>query len=160
MKNVYRSKQHQGMIDLLIGREHKDPATNISVFPTIKELQCYAALLGFAKNQREKFERGDKAESIEWHVFDSEWHGQCVYLIAVAETGNMKILNDDSENAADEDMVKIFEEYAHGGFNIIQRWLNEKTSDIYGAEALIQGLKKDGLLKRPIINKDFIEPEF
>ena len=159
MRNVYRSKEHRAMITLLTGEDHKDPDSK--AFETIKELQCYAALLGFERNQREKFERGeDKAESIKWSTFNSAWHGQCVYLIAVAEIGNMKVLSDDSEENSDEDMVGIFEEYAHGGFNIIQRWLNEKPGDIYGTEALIQGLKKDGLLKRPIIDKDFIEPEF
>jgi len=162
MRPIYRSKEHKKLIDTLRDR---DPKTGENVFTTIKDLQCYAAMLGFQMNRREPFDRKtDAIEDIQWATFDD---GKCpsyIYLIALAETGNVSVLRYDIENSDtggySEDMVKIFEEYANGGFHVLQSWLDKTPGDPYGASAVIQGLKKEGFLKKKETGSEFDPVEF
>lgn len=161
MRSIYRSKQHSNLINILTD---KDSKIGIAAFSTIKSLQCYAAVLGFDQGRRETFERKN-SENIEWHTFSNDDYTQYIYLIALAETNTIDVLRYDVENSdtggLSEDMVRIFEEYAHGGFHILQSWMDRQPGDPYGSKALISGLHKASYLKEEIVDKkNFGEVEF
>lgn len=148
MRSIYRSKDHADIIEKLL---KKNQDTGVAVFPTIKALQCFAAVVGFDQGRREKLDRSN-VENIEWHTFDSKEHTHFIYLIALAESNNVNILKYNIENSepaqGDEDMVKIFEEYANGGFGIIRGWLNKNPGDPFGDKAILVAMEKAGFLQK------------
>ncbi len=160
MRSIYRSKKHANLISILTS---KDPNTGVAAFPTIKALQCYAAMVGFDQGRREPLERGD-TENIEWHTFNNDGYTEYIYLIALAETRNLGVLRYDVENSDtggfSEDMVKIFEEYSNGGFQILQSWLDKSPGDPYGAKALVAGIQRAGYLTANENKENFDEVEF
>lgn len=160
MRSIYRNKAHAPLIQKLM---LQDPKTGVKAFPTIKALQCYAALLGFDQKRREPFDRKD-AENIEWHTFNNDGYTEYIYLIALAETKSINVLKYDVENSlpadSEEDMVKIFEEYANGGFAILESWIAKTPGDPYGAKALINGLDRAKYLVQPQTEQTFDEVEF
>jgi hypothetical protein len=66
-----------------------------------------------------------------------------MYLIAMCDKRSGDILLDDQE----DEMIAIFEQYAQGGFEIIESWLNEKPEDHNGDSAIISALNKHGYFK-------------
>ncbi len=160
MRSIYRSKKHTKLINTLTS---KDPSSNTSAFPTIKALQCYAAMVGFQEGRRDPFDK-DERENIEWHTFKNDDYTDYIYMIALAETKSLDVLRYDVESSDmggfKEDMVKIFEEYANGGFYILQNWLNKQPGDPYGAKAIISGLQKSGYLINKTPKEEFDEVEF
>lgn len=160
MRSIYRSKKHSALINMLTS---KNPNTGVAAFPTIKALQCYAAVLGFEEKRREPFNK-DERENIEWHTFNNDGYTDYIYMIALAETQSLGVLRYDVDNSDQngfgEDMVKIFEEYANGGFYILQTWLDKNPGDPYGAKAIISGLQKSGYLVNETEKEKFDEVEF
>lgn len=160
MRSVYRSKKHANLITILTD---KNPNIGVAAFPTIKALQCFAAMLGFEQGRRVPLEKGD-SENIEWHTFNNDGYTEYIYLIGLAETRSLGVLRYDVETSDtggfSEDMVKIFEEYANGGFQILQTWLDKSPGDPYGAKALIAGIQRAGHLSAAENKEDFDEIEF
>lgn len=160
MRSIVRSKKHANLITILTS---KDPNTGVSAFPTIKALQCYAAMIGFDQGRREPLEKGE-SENIEWHTFNNDGYTDYIYLIALAATGNLSVLKYDVETSDacgfSEDMVKIFEEYANGGFQVLQSWLDKSPGDPYGSKALISGIQRAGYLIETGTKEKFDEVEF
>lgn len=160
-RSIYRSKQHGDVIKILTD---KNPETNRAVFSYIKDLVCFAAVLGFDNGRRVPFDRGtDKVESIEWHTFQNTQADHFIYLIAIAEKGDLKILKykgdlNESSEISDDNMFAIFEEYANGGFEIIKSWLNKNPGDPYGSKALLVAMEKAGYMKREV--HELQEPDF
>ena len=160
MRSINRSKKHNNLINILTT---KDPKTGVQAFPTIKALQCYAAVIGFDQGRRDPLEKGDN-DNIEWHTFNNDGYTEYIYLIALAESQNIGVLRYDEEigdpKGFEEDMVKIFEEYSNGGFNIIQSWLDKTPGDPYGAKAIIAGLQRVGYLNQQSSQEKFADVEF
>jgi dnd system-associated protein 4 len=69
---------------------------------------------------------------------------ESIRIVALAEKKDQSIFGE--ENV--DEMVTIFEEYAHGGMKVIQRFMQELPTDILGADAIIEGLRKEGLLDK------------
>lgn len=151
MRGIRRSKNHSHIVDLL---DQKSPDTGRKVFPFKKATMCFAAVLGFENSKRTPLS-GSEFDSIEWHTFSNGGYTDYIYLIALAEAKNLGVLRYDVQSSSvdgpNEDMVAIFEEYANGGFEIIQSWLNKMPSDPFGAQAIIAGLKRDGFLQESSI---------
>jgi len=161
MRSIYRSKKHVSLINKL---REKDTRTGVAVFPTVKALQCYAAVLGFDRDRRESFDRKE-TDNIEWHTFQNDGYTQYIFLIALAASDTMNVLEYDIEESfsspATDDMVKIFEEYAHGGFNILQTWIDKEPGELFGTKAIMNGLLKHGYLnKDSVLDSEFQDPEF
>lgn len=158
MRSIYRDKAHADVIQKLMS---KNPETGIQVFPTIKSLQCFAAVVGFDHGRRVKLDKGN-LENIEWHTFENTKHTHYIYLIALAESDDVNILKYDVERSEPaqngEDMVRIFEEYANGGFEIIRNWLNKTPGDPFGDKALLVAMEKSGFLKKE--DQTFTDVEF
>src|SRR5438046_2596421 len=105
MRGVKRSEKFEDLVRRLAVEEH--PRTGKSIFPTIRELMCFAAALGFENDQRSKVKNpakiveGDKIEN-------SQQTLDLIYLIALAAEKDPEILQNE------EKMAQIFEEYAQG----------------------------------------------
>lgn len=159
-RSIYRNKEHGDIIKLLL---EKNTALGVAAFPTIKSLQCFAAVLGFDQKRRKKLDRSN-VENIEWHTFNNDNLTHYIYLIALAESSDINVLKfdiekpDNASNQECENMMEIFEEYANGGFEIIRGWLNKSPADPYGAKALLVAMEKAGFLNKE--NNMFSDVEF
>lgn len=157
MRSIQRSKKFTLLIENLTGKDYK---TGAQAFPTIKALQCYAALLGFQEGRKESLDKEEK-DNIEWHTFNNGDYTDYIYMIALADTKSLSVLKYDVENSDagdfEKDMVKIFEEYAHGGFHIIQNWLDKYSGDPYGSKAIISGLERSNYISNFTENEEFDE---
>lgn len=139
LRNINRSKTHEKLISLYAKDSH--PVTGKSIFPTIKDLLCFSAMLGFSEKRRVPLDRSEGVEDIMYEIFQRTQSDDFVYMLALAETKDVGVFRDD----ATEDFVEIFEEYANGGLETIKSWLKE-FPDERGEKALFQGLKKYGYL--------------
>ncbi len=112
--NINRSRIHEDMVQRLAVQ--KLPGTDRTLFPTIRELLCFAALLGYSEKRRVPLEREKGVEDISYQQFERGDADDLIYLIALADTKDPEILKDGEENRC----AKIFEEYANGGLMIIR----------------------------------------
>ncbi len=139
MRNVRRNLSHEVLVKLLSEKAH--PKTQRSVFPTMRELQCFAAALGFQEGRRKPLE--GKTAEIDGRIFEnSEIATDMVYLIALAGAGDVNILQPEREDEA----ISVFEEFANGGFEILREWLATTAGDLDGDQALFAGFNRSGLL--------------
>src|SRR5215212_5293849 len=130
MRAIKRSEKFEELVKKLAVEEH--PVTKKSIFPTIRELVCFAAVLGFENNRRGKLE--DATNDVEGRIFlNSQQSLDLIYLIALAAEKDGEILREENE----EKMFQAFEEYAQGGFEILEQWMKEKPEDHFGNEAIL-----------------------
>jgi dnd system-associated protein 4 len=142
MRSVKRSDKHEEMVRRLAEQPH--PAANRSVFPTMRELMCFAATLGFEHDKRRPLE--GKTQEIDARIFQGNQQAvDLLYLLALAGTKDAEILREDRE----DDAVTVFEEYANGGFEVLRGWLSEKADDLNGDRAILAALAKYGYLSDP-----------
>ena len=144
MRNVNRSQRYEALVQGLARQGEGG-----SIFSTIRELMCFAALLGYELGTREKLPKDLGTEDIQLSVFENNDSIDYIYMIAVGETGNTDVFRSDSEI----DMVTIFEEYAHGGLGVIEDWMNQ-FSDAEGFKAIIQGLYSRGFITDETISEE------
>lgn len=112
--NINRSKQYEDTVQLLAAQ--KLPGSDRSLFPTIRELLCFAALLGYSEKRRVPLDRSKGVEDVSYQQFERGDAEDLIYLIALADTHDPEILKDGEEGRCAE----IFEEYANGGLGIIK----------------------------------------
>lgn len=111
--NINRSRIHEDMVQKLAMQ--KLPGSNRTLFPTIRELLCFAALLGYSEERRLPLDKEKGVEDISYQQFERGDAEDLIYLIALAETRDPEILKDGEESRCAE----IFEEYVNGGLQII-----------------------------------------
>ena len=95
----------------------KLPGTQRTLFPTIRELLCFAALLGYSEERRLPLDKEKGVEDVSYQQFERGDAEDLIYLIALAETKDPEVLKDGNEDKC----ATIFEEYANGGLQIIQQ---------------------------------------
>lgn len=147
MRAIKRSQKFEDLVRKLADVHH--PTTGKSVFPTIRELVCFAAILGFENDRRKKLQN-DTNDVDARNVEKSQQTQDLIYLIALAVEKDVEILRDENE----EQMYRIFEEYAEGGFEILELWMREKPDDVHGDEAILAAFSKYNLLEYDV------DPEF
>jgi dnd system-associated protein 4 len=155
VKNVRRVVDHEVLVKLLAEKSH--PKTQRSIFPTMRELMCFAAALGFQEGRRKSL--SGKTAEIDGRIFEnSDSATDMVYLVALAGAGDIGILQPDR----DDEAVSIFEEYANGGFEVLDEWLAAHAGDIDGDQAMLNGLTSSGLLgnSAPSIETALTEVKF
>ena len=111
--NINRSKVYEKIVQRLAMQ--KLPETDRTLFPTIRELLCFAALLGYSEKRRLPLDRDNGVEDVSYQQFERGDAVDLIYLIALAEVKDPEILKDGEESRCAE----IFEEYANGGLQII-----------------------------------------
>ena len=111
--NINRSRIHEDMVQQLA--MHKLPGKDRTLFSTIRELLCFAALLGYSEKRRLPLDKDKGVEDVSYQQFERGDAEDLIYLIALADSKDPDILKDGEESRCAE----IFEEYANGGLPII-----------------------------------------
>ena len=143
MRSVRRSDTHEDLVRRLSEEQHK--VLKKTIFPTMRELMCFAAVLGYHEGRRTPLE--GKTNDIDGRVFSNLQQAvDLVYLIALVEKKDVMILHDDNE----DEMLTIFEEYANTGFYVLDQWMNEKPDDNFGDKAILTAFYQHNFLE----NKD------
>lgn len=112
--NIHRSRIHEEMVQRLATQ--KLPGADRTLFPTIRELLCFAALLGYSEKRRIPLDRNAGIEDVSYQQFERGDAEDLIYLIALADTKDPDVLRDGEESRCAE----IFEEYANGGLQILR----------------------------------------
>lgn len=145
--NINRSRTHEEMVQRLAMQ--KLPNTERTLFPTIRELLCFAALLGYSEKRRVPIDKEKGVEDVSYQQFERGDAEDLIYLIALAETRDPEILKDGEESRCAE----IFEEYANGGLHILGEALRRGGGE-YPDRDILELLKEHGYL-----NKEEDEPD-
>lgn len=145
--NIIRSRLHEDMVQRLAIL--KLPGTDRTLFPTIRELLCFAALLGYSENRRIPLDRTVGTEDVSYQQFERGDAEDLIYLIALAETKDPDILKDGEESRCAE----IFEQYANGGLEILRDAMLQSGGE-YPDRDILELLQKSGYL-----NSEDAEPD-
>lgn len=145
--NINRSRVHEDMVQRLATQ--KLPGSERTLFPTIRELLCFAALLGYSENRRLPLDKDKGVEDVSYQQFERGDAEDLIYLIALADTKDPEILKDGGESKCAE----IFEEYANGGLQIIHEAMLRGGGE-YPDRDILELLKEQGYL-----NSDEEEPD-
>ena len=143
MRTFHNNPSHDPIIELLYGTTHKKAGQPI--FVTKRDLLCFAAVLGFEGNRRNKIP--DKpSDFVDSRPFENSQEAMhLLYLIGLAVTKDVDCLREEKE----EELVTIFEEFADGGLCTLEEWLRETPSDPHGDRAIVEALKAHGFLAPP-----------
>ena len=139
--NINRSRIHEDMVQRLAMQ--KLPNTERTLFPTIRELLCFAALLGYSEKRRVPIDKEKGVEDVSYQQFERGDAEDLIYLIALAETRDPEILKDGEESRCAE----IFEEYANGGLHILGEALRRGGGE-YPDRDILELLKEHGYLSK------------
>lgn len=121
---IRRPAAHKGLLEQLCG-DAGNP------FNHYYEALLYSAALGYARGAREPFEQAD--ESIRWDTFLSiEGAAELVDMLAGTTIDDKTIL---AEEGA-EQRIAIFEEYANGGLDVVQRAIDASPAKMTRAVIL------------------------
>jgi len=113
------------------------------MFPTIKDLMVFAAMVGKAMESRRPIATDLGIEHISRkEIFDDRKNLSYFYFLALVESGSLDVILSQKNRKHEEEAVKVFEEYANGGFYTIHRWLEDRPGDESGFEALLAELPK------------------
>lgn len=145
--NINRSRVHEDMVQRLA--VDKLPGADRSLFPTIRELLCFAALLGYSEKRRVPLDKNEGVEDVSYHLFERGEAEDLIYLIALAHTKDPEILKDGEEGRCAE----IFEEYANGGLHIIGDAIRQGGGEYLDRDIL------EMLKKRDYLNADDGDPD-
>lgn len=141
--NIWRSRVYEDLVQQLATKNV--PGTERKLFPTIREVLCFAALLGFSEKRRLPLDRSKGVEDISYQQFEREGPAvDLIYAIALAEEQNVEILKEDQEQRC----ATIFEEYANGGLALIWDFMLRNGGE-YPDRALMALLKERGYLSDP-----------
>lgn len=139
MRAIRRSKAHEGLVRQLAESAH--PAAGRPIFPTMRELMCFAAVLGFELENKKPLD--STTMEIDGRTFENHHQSiDLIYLVALAHARDAEVLRDEEE----EHCLNIFEEYAEGGFRAMTAWLAEHPTDDLGDDALLRALTRRGYL--------------
>jgi dnd system-associated protein 4 len=137
--NINRSRIFEDLVQRLAGQPL--PGFDRRLFPTIRELLCFAALLGYSEGRRIPLDKNAGVEDISYQQFERGDAENLIFLIALAETKNVEILREGNEG----ECAMIFEEYANGGLAIIKDSLLRSGGE-YPDRALKSLLRERGYL--------------
>lgn len=137
--NINRSRTHEDMVQRLAVQ--KLPGTDRQLFPTIRELLCFAALLGYSEKRRLPLDKDAGVEDVSYQQFERGDAEDLTYLIALAETKDPEVLKDGEESKCAE----IFEEYANGGLQIMREAMLRGGGE-YPDRDILEILKERGYL--------------
>lgn len=137
--NINRSRVHEEMVQRLA--VEKLPGSDRTLFPTIRELLCFAALLGYSESRRIPLDKEKGVEDVSYQQFERGDAEDLIYLIALADSKDPEILKDGEESRCAE----IFEEYANGGLQILGEALRRGGGE-YPDRDILELLKEHGYL--------------
>lgn len=139
--NINRSRVYEDIVQRLAAQPL--PGTDRRLFPTIRELLCFAAVLGYSESRKLPLDKSKGVEDVSYQQFEARPDAEnLIYLIAVADTQDVQVVREDNE----EECARIFEEYANGGLSIVKDYLLREGGE-YPDRALMRLLRERGYLK-------------
>ena len=139
MRAIRRSKRHEEVVRQLADKNH--PQASRPIFPTMRELLCFAAVLGFDAERKKPLDA--ETLEIDGRIFrDHPSSLDLIYLIALADAKDAEVVREENEEQA----ISIFEQYAEVGLQELSAWLLERPEDENGDIALLDALQKRGFL--------------
>jgi dnd system-associated protein 4 len=95
-----------------------DASAEKKIFQSNWEIQLFAVALGFAKKKSEALQDVNAGGGIDFDTFKASgvWPG-FINTLSLVEKGNPDVLCSNEDR--DEDRIKLFEQYAEGGFSQI-----------------------------------------
>ena len=134
--NIHRSRLYEDLVQRLATQPL--PGASRKLFPTIRELLCFAALLGFSEKRRSPLDRSQGTEDISYQQFEADPAAEdLLWALAVAEAQDVEILREGQEAQC----AVIFEEYANGGLAIIKDYFLRNGGE-YPDRALLALMKE------------------
>jgi dnd system-associated protein 4 len=133
MRDVRRPESLEPVVERLTDPKFTD--TGEAIFTTIMDLLVFASGIGLHLKRRTPVPSSGKGIPI--RIFENNQNDGYIYLVALADKREPTILA--TEN--DDEIVKIFEEYAAAGLEEIALWLRENPTDISGIQTLIAKLQ-------------------
>lgn len=147
---VKRSRQFEDALQLLGGKD-------ASMFPTLREALTFCAVLGYKERRRKPLDNAAGTEDIAGAQYQLNDAVDIMLALALAEDKQSDILRPDKE----KECVQIYEEYANGGLELIQSWI-ERYADVDVEDAVWRGLTSIGV-KPPepeTPTSDVVAPDF
>jgi dnd system-associated protein 4 len=106
--DVRRPKQFEEMLRKLCQEDNK-------IFLTYKDALVFAACLGFQEERKVSFDKS--SEPVGMHIFKGDYDAAIFNCIGIVERNEPSIMG----IAHEEEKIRIFEEYACGGLEIIEK---------------------------------------
>lgn len=146
---VRRSRKYETTLQKLGGKD--------AIFPTLREALSFCAVLGYKERRRVPFDHGIGTEDIAAGQYQMNEAVDVVFALALADHKDSDILRPDRER----DCIQIYEEYANGGLELVQGWL-DRFADIGVEDALWRGLNSIGVRPPAIGDRtaDVVAPSF
>ncbi|WP_192355958.1 DNA phosphorothioation-associated protein 4 [Mesorhizobium mediterraneum] len=139
--NINRSRVYEDIVQRLAAQQL--PGTDRRLFPTIRELLCFAAVLGYSESRKVPLDRSQGVEDVSYQQFEARPDAESlIYLIALADAQDTGVLREDNE----EECATIFEEYANGGLGVVKDYLLRDGGE-YPDRALMRLLRERGYLQ-------------
>jgi dnd system-associated protein 4 len=142
MRGIRISEQFKDLVEKLAQTHHREAGK--SIFATMRELVCFAAVLGFENERKHPLQ--SKTFEVDGRIYSNSQQAlDLLYLICLAHSRDAEVLREENEDAS----IEVFEEYAQGGFEILEGWLREKPEDLNGDQAILTALAKHKFLDAP-----------
>lgn len=147
---VRRSRVHEATLQRLGGKDAK-------MFPTLREALTFCAVLGYKERRRIPLDPSAGTEDIAGAQYFNNEAVDTLFALALAETKGSDILRIEHER----NCVQIYEEYANGGLDLVQSWI-DRFADLDVEDAVWRGLNSIGI--RPPLaaapTTDIVVPKF
>ena len=134
---VKRSKEFEDTLQKLGGAGSK-------LFPTLREALTFCATLGFKERRKKPLSSSIGTEDIAGAQYMSNEAVDMMFALALADAKDSDILRPQREG----ECVRIYEEYANGGLELIQSWI-DRYANIDVEDAVWKGLQSIGV-KPPV----------
>lgn len=103
----------------------------LGIFSTFKDAMVFAAALGFSRGKSVAFDNSSDSNPIPLAVFRGAYDQAFMNLLALFETKDSGYLEIEGEKF--DAKIKLFEEYACGGLDIIKNTIIEPGLDVQSA---------------------------
>lgn len=147
---VRRSRVYEATLQRLGGKDAK-------MFQTLREALTFCAVLGYKERRKKSLDSNTGTEDIAGAQYFNNEAVDTLFALALAETKGSDILRIEHER----ECVQIYEEYANGGLDLVQSWI-DRFADVDIEEAVWRGLNSIGV--RPPLAvvpvAEVIAPEF
>lgn len=130
---VKRSKSFEQTLQKLGGKDAK-------MFPTLREALTFCAILGYKERRRVPLTSNAGTEDIAAAQYWDNEAVDMVFALALAESKDSDVLRPDRER----DCIQIYEEYANGGLELVQSWI-DRFADLDIEDAVWKGLNSIGI---------------
>tara|TARA_R110001592_G_scaffold197769_4_gene445793 strand:+ start:2880 stop:3344 length:465 start_codon:yes stop_codon:yes gene_type:complete len=130
---VRRSKLFEATLQQLGGKD-------AAMFATLREALTFCAVLGYKERRRVELDQNAGAEDIAGAQYQLNEAVDILFALALAEDKSSDILRPERER----ECIQIYEEYANGGLELIQSWI-ERFADLDVDDAIWRGLGTIGI---------------